>query len=207
MIRFRTVAKVSLYCAQQSYLGPVQATIIYTEKRFQKAAEPMKLKSPDGETNFNNTFKEIILDSYSEDQLLSIDPRLIILAPFTASKKLKKKQRISLCYDWANKTKKIYPKKMLNNALDILSLFILNRFRNISLEETITMLNIDISKSLAVRQLLQITKEKTAIKTEKKTEKKIAKRTARKMFSKGFEPEIIKEVTGLSNKDFQRLMH
>ncbi|KPA10721.1 hypothetical protein MHK_009073, partial [Candidatus Magnetomorum sp. HK-1] len=156
MIRFRIASKVSLYCAQESYLGRIQAAIIYTEKKFHDAAKPMKIISPDGDTICQCSFKEIILEDYTLKQLLSIDPRLIILAPFTASKKFKKKKRISLCHEWANRIREIYPKKLHHNALDILSLFILNRFRNLSLEEIHTMLNFDISKTLAGKQLIEI---------------------------------------------------
>jgi len=85
----------------------------------------------------------------------------------------------------------------------ILSLFILNRFRNISLEEIHTMLNFDISKTLAGKQLIEIG-EQIGVKQGSKNEKI---KTAKKMFQKGFEPQLVKDMTGLPDKEIQKLLH
>jgi len=104
---------------------------------------------------------KLVLENFTFEQLLSIDKRLIILAPFNVSKRLKKEKKISLCHEWTKDLKKIYPKKLHHNALDILSLFILNRFRNLTLEEVQNMLNFDISKTVAGKQLVEIVEKKS----------------------------------------------
>jgi predicted transposase/invertase (TIGR01784 family) len=163
----------------------------------------MKIKGPDGKTICECSFNEIVLEDYTFEQLLSIDKRLIILAPFTVSKRLKKAKRISLCHEWATNLKKIYPKAYHHNALDILSLFILNRFRNLTLEEVQTMLNFDISNTVAGKQLIEIGTQIGA----KQGVKQGLMNTASKMLKKGFEPYIIKEITGLSDKDIKKLLN
>jgi hypothetical protein len=207
MIRFKAASKVSLFCAQESYTGRIQAAVIYTEKKFCDVAAPMKIKGPDGKTICECSFKEIVLEDYTFEQLLSIDQRLIILAPFTVSKRLKKAKRISLCHEWATNLKKIYPKAYHHNALDILSLFILNRFRNLTLEEVQTMLNFDISNTVAGKQLIEIGTQIGAKQGVKKGVKQGLMNTANKMLQKGFEPHIIKEITGLPDKDIKKLLN
>ena len=112
---------------------------------------------------------------------------------------MKKEKKISLCHEWAKDLKKIYPKKLHHNALDILSLFILNRFRNLSLEEVQNMLNFDISKTVAGKQLIEI--------GEQNGKKEGLMQTASKMLQKGFEPQVIKDITGLSDKDIKKLLN
>jgi len=203
MIRFKAASKITLYCAQELYTGKIQAAIVYTEKKFCDAAKPLKILNPDGKIFCECSFREIILEDYTFEELLSIDQRLIILAPFTVSKRLKKETRISLCHEWASRLRKIYPIKLHHNALDILSLFILNRFRNLSLEEVQTMLNFDISNTVAGKQLIEIGQQ---IGTKQGLEKGLIK-TASKMLQKGFEPQIVKEITGLSDINIKKLLN
>ena len=219
MIRFKAASKVTLYCAQESYTGKIQAAIIYTEKKYLDAAKPLIILNPDGEIICECSFKEIVLEDYTFEQLISIDHRLIILAPFTVSKRLKKETKISLCHEWATILRIIYPEKLHHSALDILSLFILNRFRNLSLEEVQTMLNFDISKTVAGKQLVEMGRQigtkqgvKQGVKQGREQGVKQGRelglmQTASKMLQKGFKPQIIKDITGLSDKDIKKLLN
>jgi len=91
--------------------------------------------------------------------------------------------------------------------LDILSLFILNRFRNLSLEEVQNMLNFDISKTVAGKQLIEIGEQIGAKKGVKQGVKKGLMQTASKMLQKGFEPQIVRDITGISDKDIKKLLN
>ena len=207
MIRFRVASKVSLFCAQEAYIEKVQPVIIYTEKRFFDVARPMQIMNADNDIAIQCNFKEIILEDYTLEELMAIDKRLILLAPFTASKKHTKKKRIALCHEWAALLKEIYPPKMHINALDIMSIFILNRFRNLSLEEVRYMLNFDLSTTRAGKQLIHIGEEsgvKQGVKQGAKNEKI---KTAKLMLKKGMEPKLIKEITRLPKKEIQKLLH
>ena len=175
----------------------------------------MEISNPDGETIFKCAFKEIVVENYTLSQLLSIDKRLIILAPVTISKRIGKKKRNALCNEWSTQLKEIYPQQLHYSALDVLSLFILNQFRNLSLEEIHTMLNFDISNTLAGKQLIEIGEQigieqgvkqgvKQGVRQGRKNEK-IA--TAKVLFQRGFEPEVIREITRLPKKEIQRLLH
>ena len=66
---------------------------------FQDVDKSVNLKSPDKKIRL---IFSIILDNYSEQDLLS-NSRFIILAPFSASKRLNKKKCNTLCHEWAKK--------------------------------------------------------------------------------------------------------
>jgi len=101
--------------------------------------------------------REIVLTDYSETELLSADPRLIVLAPFTVSTKLDKavlKQKVA---QWRVRIDAVYPAtEELSEALNIIGLLLLNRFRDLSHQEIIDMLNLDLMQSRAGREIFQM---------------------------------------------------
>jgi len=67
------------------------------------------------------------------------------------SKKLKQ-----LCYKWKNTLYSAYPETMHKDIVNVLSLFILNRFRDLSVKEVKEMLNFDLSSTRAGIELIGI---------------------------------------------------
>ena len=209
MIKYRTASRVTLACAQDHYTGSVRTVIVYTEKRFKEKAVDLDIKSKDRTLKIKGNFFEIALDEYTEQQLLNIDPKLIILAPFTASKRIRKQKRMMLAHQWGIKVRQAYPANLHVEAIDVLSLFILSRFRNLSLEEVKDMLNFDLSNTVAGKQLIGIGHERGEKKGIKKGEKKGIKKgglnTAKKMLKDGFKFNQIKKYTGLTYKELNTI--
>ncbi len=108
MIRHSLCAKISGFCARNNYAGPVFGVIIYTEKPFGDAALPLNMRSEFGTFHISGQFKEIVLSDYAESQLTDIDPRLIVLAPFTLPRTLKREQLASACQKWNNMVETVY---------------------------------------------------------------------------------------------------
>jgi len=54
--------------------------------------------------------------------------------------------------------KEVFPPKQQQSALNVLGLFVLNRFRKVSYEEVIAMLNFDLMDTLAGRQVYEMGK-------------------------------------------------
>ncbi len=76
--------------------------------------------------------------------LSEIDPRLIVLAPFTIFSKADKTELLSRGRMWKQKIYTAYTGQSVMDALTITGLFIMNRFRDITREEVIAMLNFDL---------------------------------------------------------------
>ncbi len=153
-IRYRLAASVFQSCAQQKYEGQVIAGIIYTDDEYKKVALP--LSKIMGVANNQDWIKEIVLTNYTETELLVVDPKLIVLAPFTISKTTNKTLVLEKGQAWCYKIEQVFPSQQQQEALDILGLFILNRFRNLQYEEVIAMLNFDLMDTVAGQQLHEI---------------------------------------------------
>jgi len=69
------------------------------------------------------------------------------------------------------------------------------------------MLNFDISNTVAGKQLIKIGTQIGAKQGVKQGVKQGIMNTANKMLQKGFEPHIIKEITGLPDKDIKKLLN
>jgi hypothetical protein len=82
--------------------------------------------------------------------------KLIILAPFTLPDKTDKATLLAKGREWQKSVAKRFPTDKQWEALNILGLLILNRFRNITYEEVIAMLNFDLMDSVAGRQLFEM---------------------------------------------------
>jgi addiction module HigA family antidote len=156
MIRHITASKVAMSCAQDQYTGSVLAAIIYTDQKFQDNASAFSIKSDSGESFFKGQFKEIVLSNYTEEKLIEIDPRLVILVPFTLTHKTSKTELAQKCNKWKTIAVEVYPESVNRNVLNVFSLFILNRFKNISIKEVRAMLNFDLSDTRAGEELIDM---------------------------------------------------
>ena len=150
-IRYRLAASVFQGCAQQKYQEQVIAGIIYTDSEYKQAALP--LSKIMGAEDCQDWFKEIVLTDYTETELLATDPKLIVLAPFTLSADSEKAEILDKGKEWGHKVGKVFTSRQHQEALDILGLFFLNRFRDFKYEEVIAMLNFDLMDTVAGQQL------------------------------------------------------
>ncbi len=155
MIRYFLASKVALSCAQERYAGPVLAGIIFTDREYQEESLPFELSSLDGAFFIQGRFKEIVLTSYSESQLMAIDSRLVILAPFTVPRELPKDDLMDRSRNWIDTAYGVYPKHLHQDVLNVLALFLLNRFRNLSREEVIQMLDFDLAETRAGQDIFR----------------------------------------------------
>ena len=160
MIRYRMTAQIAMSCAQDRYTGSVCGAIIYTDRAFQDAALPLDIASLSSSFWIKGSFEEIVLSEYTHEQLTAIDPRLIILAPFTLPKNTGKEKLSGICRDWKERVCEVYEAKQQGTVTEILGLFILSRFSKLSLEEVIRMLNSDLSKTKAGKELIDMGMEK-----------------------------------------------
>ena len=156
MIRHITASKVTLSCAQDQYTGSVLTAIIYTDQLFQDKAFALSIESASGESFLKGQFKEIVLSNYTEEKLIEIDPRLIVLVPFTLTSNTPKKELAQKCNKWKSIAVEVYPESLNRNVLSVLSLFILNRFKDLSVKEVRAMLNFDLSDTKAGEELIDM---------------------------------------------------
>jgi hypothetical protein len=164
-IRYRLAASVFQSCAQQEYNDKVIAGIIYTDTGYQNAALPLSTVMESEDCLVTNWFKEIVLTDYTEAELLAIDPKLIVLAPFTLPKTTDKALVLEKSQEWGHKIGQVFTSRQHKSALDILGLFVLNRFRELQYEEVIAMLNFDFMDTVAGQQVHDIGHQKGVIET------------------------------------------
>jgi hypothetical protein len=154
-IRYRLLAELCLGCIYEQYSGRVVAGIIYTEKKYQTAACPLAPFPPTEHCQFGDCWREIVLSEYTPAKLCAIDPQLIILAPFTLPKTTDKATLLEKGREWQEQVVQSFPATQQPAALNVLGLFILSRFHKLSYEEVRVILDVDLMKSLAVRQVYQ----------------------------------------------------
>ena len=65
---------------------------------------------------------------------------------------------------WGETIEKVYPPEQTQDAFDVLALFILNRFRKLTLEEVTQMLHFDLAETVAGQELIQIGEKKVILK-------------------------------------------
>jgi len=155
-IRYRSLNNMLQICLKSRDDKPVRGIIVYTEKSYQTAALSLDKLIPilAKETSL---IQEIVLTDYSETELLAADPRLIVLAPFTVSQKLDKSLLKQKIIRWREQIDAVYPAtEQLSGALNIIGLLLLNRFRDLSHQEVIDMLNLDLMQSRAGREIYQM---------------------------------------------------
>ncbi|MCP4103983.1 MAG: DUF2887 domain-containing protein, partial [Desulfobacteraceae bacterium] len=163
-IRYRLVSEIMLACSQDGYKDRVFAGIVYTDEAYRKAALPVKALGEKAGEEILNSFEETVLTDYTEAQLTETDPRLIVLAPFTVPPKEGKTEVISRGRRWKQEIIRVYPEDSVRDALNITGLFLMNRFRNITREEVISMLNFDLADTVAGQQIFEEGIEKGVMK-------------------------------------------
>jgi len=156
MIQYLTASKVTLSCAQDNYTGPVLAVIIYTDATYNRGVIPLNIESTSGSSGIHGKFKEIVLSEMKEEELLDIDSRLVLLAPFLTDSNIQKDKLTLKCSEWKSIAVNSYPDSMHHDVLNVLSLFILSKFKDISIKEVRSMLNFDLSDTRAGEELIEI---------------------------------------------------
>ena len=154
-IRYRTLANALTGCAQEQYEGKVCLGIIYTDRSYQKAARDINLFSTIDSNALTSEIKEIVLTDYTVQQLITIDPRLIVLAPFTVKRSTKKQVISTQCREWKTYIDQNYLKEEKEEAIKLIGLFLYSRFSYLTREELIAMLNFDLMKTVAGRQIYE----------------------------------------------------
>ncbi|MBF0476052.1 MAG: DUF2887 domain-containing protein [Deltaproteobacteria bacterium] len=155
-IRYRLLAAGLLYCTQKKHRGPFSLGIIYTRRAFRDAALPLHGLTCPGHPICQGRPKEIILEDFTEEELRDIDPRLVILAPYTMPENTPKNDLFVKVKIWGELVREVYPKEDSKNILDLLALFLLNRFRRITRKEVIAMLNFDLAQTAAGKDILRM---------------------------------------------------
>ncbi|MBF0495084.1 MAG: hypothetical protein HQK58_00685 [Deltaproteobacteria bacterium] len=139
------------------------AKVEYTEYVYFNAARPLAITDSTGRYAMQWPLKEIVLEELREEDLLAVDPRLVVLAPFTASKKIPKEYLAKNANHWGELARKSCSNEMSVELLDILALFFLNRFRGVSRTEVVDMLHLDLANTVAGQELIQLGAEKGKI--------------------------------------------
>jgi len=154
--RYRLAAAIFQGCAQQKHKGEVIAGIIYTNPECQAAALPFEALKIGDSKCLNGWFREIVLSDYTEDELRTMDPKLLVLAPFTLSAKDEKANLLMMLMkgrEWRDQVRQTFPLSQQQEILDILGFFVLKRFRQINREGVTAMLNFDLRDTGAGKQL------------------------------------------------------
>lgn len=155
-IRYRLLSEIFLACTQDQYHGLVFAAIVYTEEKYQEAALPLSLFGESKSCRWQSCFRELVLTDCTEAGLLAIDPKLVILAPFTLPKTTAKATLLVKGPQWKTQVEQVFPPERWQEALDVLGLLILNRFAKLTYQEVIAMLNFDLMATVAGQQLYEM---------------------------------------------------
>ncbi|MBF0526125.1 MAG: DUF2887 domain-containing protein [Deltaproteobacteria bacterium] len=154
-IRHRLAETALLYCRQKNYRGPYILAIIYTEQAWFKAALPLKAVNSAGHLTFQGWPHEIILENLQEEALLAADLRLAVLAPYTVPKNISEDNLAIKARAWGNLVRQVYPEEHSTEILDLLIMFLMNRFRKITRKGFRAMLNFDLTDTVAGRQVFR----------------------------------------------------
>ncbi|MBF0550290.1 MAG: DUF2887 domain-containing protein [Deltaproteobacteria bacterium] len=156
LIRYRMLTSVVLYCGQDKKAQRLLPAIIFTERSFANSALPLDISDSSGQYRVNARFKEIVLEDYTEEQLLAIDPRLVVLAPYTFPTNMDKAELSRKAHGWGDLVRKLYPPEQSAAQIDLLALFLINKFRDLTIEEVVAMLNFDLADTVAGQELINI---------------------------------------------------
>ena len=155
-IKYNLLSKALMACAQDNDPGEVLAVIVYTEQKYKDAALSIHafhaLGKP-ADVLFDHQLKELVLTNYTLEQLLEIDPKLVVLAPFTVSTSIPSSTLTAHGRQWKKTICSVYEMADLNDAINVMSLFILNRFKAITREGIKAMLDFDILDTVAGKQV------------------------------------------------------
>jgi hypothetical protein len=157
-IRYRALSGMLQAYLKSQDRKPVIGIIVYTQASYQKAALPLTDYFPQLPTGCQ-PLQEIVLTNYTEEELISVDPRLIVLAPFTVPKQLDTPSLKRKARHWCDYIEQHYPTDYERKAAtDLLGLLILHLFRHLEQQEVIDMLNLDLMQSRAVQQVYESAK-------------------------------------------------
>jgi hypothetical protein len=156
-IRYRLATAVLWSSLQGHYESPVTAAIIYTEAAYREVALPLRAFANRPQCQLHGCLQELVLTDYSETQLTAIDPRLIVLAPFTVPAQLPAKQLQLHAEHWQTQLQQAFSlPAQQQEALNVLSLFVFSRFQHLSREEVIHMFHLDLMTTVAGRQVHEL---------------------------------------------------
>jgi len=184
MMRYLMASKMALMCAQEQYTGPILGAIVYTDKKYKDASLPFSIQSESGKSYIQGEFIEIVLSSYTEEQLIEIDEKLVILAPFTLPKNYPKDKYAQKYRQWRKRIDQLFSEETVHEITNILSLFIMDRQRNMTLKEINAMYNFNIADTTIGREIKNEGKIEGKIEGEKEGEKKGEKKAAIKLIAK-----------------------
>ena len=154
-IRHRLISGIMHACAHDKYEARIRAGIVYTDENFRNAALPINTFGKDMGREFAKSFREIVLTDYTRAHLTETDPKLIVLAPFTVPPKKGKTGVLSEVREWREEVDRVYPEDLTKDALNVMGLLIMNRFRDITREEVVAMMNFDFMNTVAGRQVFE----------------------------------------------------
>jgi predicted transposase/invertase (TIGR01784 family) len=151
-IHYRVLLEILQICVLSKHEQSVKAIIIYTDSAYQQCVLPLSNIASELQLDI----QEIVLTDYNLQQLLDIDPKLIVFAPFTQSKTIKKQVLLKNIQEWTQTLKQIYSIDRQQNALNVLSLFVLDRFRQLSYEEVMNMMHFNLLDTRAGQDILRM---------------------------------------------------
>ena len=192
-IRHRMLLQLMQLCVVGHYEKRIKTAIVYTDEEYQQAALPLNNVASELQLDI----QEIVLTDYKLEQLLSIDPKLIVLAPFTQSKQADKQELKQEIQDWTSTLKQVYASDKQQDALNVLSLFLLDRFRQFSYEEIMQMMHFNLLDTRAGQDILLIGKTQGIVEGETKKAIEIAK----SMLLENTPVETICKFTGLNKEN------
>jgi hypothetical protein len=186
---YRFVAQVLQSCHLDKYRKQVRLVVFYTDEKYRQASYSLSQLSPTAHFDIH----EIVLTDYTLQQLLDIDAKLAVLAPFTANTKLDKDEVKQHLQQWSTILRQTYPVTEQRDALNLLSLFLLDRFRNVSYEEIIAMMNFNLLDSRAGQDIFEM------------GQLELVKKHVLSMLKKGCSIEFIAEITELSKQEIKKI--
>jgi predicted transposase YdaD len=173
-IRYRLATQVFWSCLQDHYDQPVTAAIIYTDKAYQAAALPLQAFAKRRQCLLTKCIQEIILTNYTEEQLIAIDPRLIVLAAFTVSRQLDKAALAVKAKRWRTQITQAFPEPhQRQEALNVLSLFMFSRFHHLTREEVLKMFRLDLMETVAGQEIYELGVQEGVVRNARETVVKI----------------------------------
>ena len=154
-IKYNLVSKALMACAQENETGKVLTAIIYTEKKIKDATLSIQSFGKPADLVLDLQIKELVLTAYTLEELLAIDPKLVVLAPFTVPTDIASSKLTGYGREWKKTIHTAYGMTNCSDAINVMSLFILNRFKTITREGIKAMLDFDILDTVAGRQVYE----------------------------------------------------
>ncbi|MEN8217611.1 MAG: hypothetical protein ABFS56_14830 [Pseudomonadota bacterium] len=99
-------------------LSSIKAGIVYTDKKYKSSALSLNTFKGVKDCRVDGCFQELVLTDYTVQQLLDIDPKLIVLAPFTLATTTKKESVLSKGREWGDEVTQVFPPKQQQSALN-----------------------------------------------------------------------------------------